>query len=176
MKLIKLNKKGEAEVIVFAVCSMMILMLICGVLDTLDILRKINVVSQTVTYVSRIGSNQGGFEKVKPDYVSGNYMTSDIIAEHVKKTMNFVGIKDEDYDIVISGNPGGPYNIKDVSNIKTLDRASTMNIKATIKYKWNLLSNWLPLDTYTLKTERNMWTIMKIREGVTDDIPIQIDY
>lgn len=176
MKLIKLNKKGEAEIIVFAVCSMMILMLVCGFLDTLDILRKINVVSQTVTYVSRIGSNQGGFEKIKPDYVSGTYITSDIIAEHIKKSMNYVGIKDEDYDIIISGNSNKSYNIKDKLDIKTVDRASNMNIKVIIKYRWKLLSNWLPLGDYMLETERNMWTVMKIRDGISDHIPIQIDY
>lgn len=151
-------------------------------LDIFLILKKVNVISTTATYIARTIGPQGGVLGTAPNYYPGctpsddraktcTYTTVETLRDNVHDMLNAVSLEEDDYDVTITardqdGNVLKTYDLfgGNLSGINT-DYGNYLEVKLKIHYKWIYVSKMIGLQpSYDKTSTRNVLSTFKIRE------------
>lgn len=152
-------------------------------LDIFLILKKINVISSTATYIARTIGPQGGALNVAPDYYPGcrpsdnrattcTYTNMNTLKENVHDMLKAVSLTDDEYNVTITakdedGNVLKTYDFdSSTGNGINIDYGNYLEVKLTINYEWKYMSTLLGLNpVYNKSSVRNVLSTFKIREN-----------
>lgn len=98
-----------------------------------------NAVSSNMNYIARIVEQQGGLSNTKPSTYKGSYTTSKTVYNHIKDSLNHVGIAESEWTLKI-----GTKTFTDTYNKSDYDYGTRVTITLTYKHKWPLISNFFP--------------------------------
>lgn len=147
---LKLKKKEGASAIEVVISVMILIMLLMFLLDLLMIMWKFSLVSQTATEISRITGIQGGILNSHPaGYPGGanNYMSTTELQAVLRNKFRSSGIADADWEVVFE--PISPATETGKITATLVDGAKydylrSYNVKITMKYRWNNVSQMIP--------------------------------
>ena len=154
----KLKETKGLNTIEVAICSMIILVAIGGLLDLNGIMKKFNATSSTTSYIARTISKQGGVRMNKPSSFSGEYVTSQSLYSDVKSNLNNAGIKDSEFTVKING-----YTLSSSSNVPIVTYGDDLKVELTINYSWKLLSQFTGGNNYSKTSNRIVTSSIKNR-------------
>lgn len=178
----RLKDKKGLNSIEMVIGSLVVVALFAGMTDFIKISNRMQSLSSTMTYVSKVVSNQGcvamnpesvyrdssGRELYNIDYIKNKkYVSSEELYENVSEIMKSDGIPEDDWKVYIDGKRLTP-------SIKTdlFDFRERIPVEVRIDYRWGTLSNILPVDEDTLggtfKTSQDIVSTYKIREAGSD--------
>ncbi|AFV21845.1 MULTISPECIES: TadE/TadG family type IV pilus assembly protein [Bacillus] len=154
------NKKGVATIEI-AICAMLFIIAIGAFIDLSAILSKINSISSTNAYVSRVVGAQGGVKTRTPENFKGEYIHSKELYQNVKNSLERSGLKESDWSMYIDGR-----RLTSSINVPLKDYGNEITIKLKTNLKWDLLSNFIPGDlTNNQTSERTVVSSFKVRTG-----------
>lgn len=139
------NSKGLNS-IETVIISLIMLMMLSGLIDLTTIIRKQQAVSTTVSYVSRTLGAQGGVNITSNSnpYFPGKYITSSMLYNDIKRTMNDAGIDDSDWKVTVTTPTNGSFTLSPSTNFTT-KLGKDIKINLTANYYWKLTSQVTPV-------------------------------
>jgi len=161
----KLKEKKGIGSIEIVICSLIIIMMIGGLVDMIQITQKLDTVGQTTGYVARTIQKQGGVQTMKIPNFHGKYTTTPVLYENVKEMMAANGIPEEDWKLSVSvGNQ--IYPITPSTSVPIVDYGHRMKVILEVKYRWTVLSNMIPVGLEATKDSiREVLSGYQIRDG-----------
>ncbi|WPS85485.1 hypothetical protein SMD22_00045 (plasmid) [Brevibacillus halotolerans] len=152
------DKKGSLSIEIVIGCFVFLIVL-CFLTDITLLGWRFAVVSQTNSYIARTVGLQGGALSSAPDGFPGGrqaYITKTQLLSNVAANFEKAGIKDGEYTITINGTPLG-------SGVKA-DYREELNIETKVKYKWAMVSNFIPGDIENwISSKRSVLSEFKYR-------------
>lgn len=156
----KKNRKKGMTSLEVVLCVLVTIVAFCGYIDMSNIMNRMNVLSQNTGYVSRVVGKQGGIRRDEIDNFAGTYVTSEHLYRNVKEAMNSAGIPDREWRVYIDNQRLSP-----VTNIRTKDYGSTVDIRVEVDYEWTLTQNYVPLNlSGTKDSTGSVFTTHKVRD------------
>lgn len=134
------QKKGYGS-LEFGIGFFLLIILVAALVDLSRVLMVYDNVGNSIDYVGRVMSDQGGIGSVKPASFEGSYVTSSTLYTQVKTNFESLGIKEADWDLTVNGKPfyngtivaPQPYNTE-------------IRIELNYKYRWVLLGGLISID------------------------------
>jgi|HigsolmetaAR206D_1030411.scaffolds.fasta_scaffold00120_27 hypothetical protein len=158
------GRKGFGSIEI-AICSLIILMMIGGLADMIQIMQKIDTVSQTTGYVARTIQKQGGVRTVRIQNFYGKYTTTPVLYNNVKDMMASNGIPEEDWKLYIAVGDK-TYSITPSTSVPLVNYGYRMKVILKVDYRWAILSNMIPIDLKATKDSvREVLSGYQIRNG-----------
>lgn len=183
----KLKEKKGINSIQMAMSSLMVIAVITCMVDFIIISNRMQNISSTINYISRVMSNQGCLANTpetsckinsesgiyKIEYIKNKkFVKSSELYETIKSMMNSDGIKDSEWRVYIDGQLLTPSTVT-----KTFDFKSKIPIEVQIDYRWTNLSNILPVNESTLSgTFNSQIFIVSTYKVRAEDGNIGFDY
>lgn len=165
LKKILKNNKG-LNTIETAILSVIILTCIGGLIDLNSIMKKFNATSSTASYISRTIAKQGGVRINKVPQYNGDYVTSRVLYNDVKKILNDAGVKDSEFTVKIDGTLLSPS-----TNLPIRSYGTSMKVELNIRYKWNFISQVTGVGSFNKSSHRTVNSTFKNRtadDGASD--------
>lgn len=140
------------------------IVLFAAYLDFISISNKMQALSTTNTYLSRVISNQGcvsenpsscvtssGESGYDVNYIkNGSFVKSSEIYNQVDRIMKSEGVPTSDWTVTIDG-----VTLTSRTQTRLYNFRDVINIKIEVRYKWTNLSNLLPINLSTQKFTSN---------------------
>lgn len=164
----KLKEIKGLNTIETAICTMIILVAIGGLIDLNGIMKKFNATASTTSYIARTISKQGGVRMNKPSSYSGQYVTSQSLYEDVKSNLNNAGIKDSEFRVRING-----YTLSPNSNVPIVSYGGDLKVELTINYSWKLLSQFNGSQNFSKTSNRIVASSFKNRTSTNIGSTVQ---
>lgn len=174
----KLKEKKGLNSIEMVIGSLIVIALFAGMTDFIKISNRMQSLSSTMTYVSRVLSNQGclanspesiyldssGRQLYNIDYIKNKkFVRSDTFFNNISEIMKSDGIKDDEWRVFINGE-----RLTSSTTTKLFDFRERIPVKIEIDYTWGTLSDILPINEKTLggtfKTSQEIVSTYKVRE------------
>lgn len=178
----KLKEKKGLNSIEMVIGSLMVITLFAGMTDFIKISNRMQSISSTMTYVSRVLSNQGcisnnpeatyfdnsGKQLYYIEYIKNKkFVRSDTFFNTINEMMKSDGIKSDEWRIFIDGT-----RLTENTTSKLFNFTDRIPVRIEIDYKWGTLTNILPVDesflSGTFKTSQDIVSTYKIREADAD--------
>lgn len=167
------DKKGLNS-IELVIGVLIALLLFATFLDFLSISNKMQAMTTTSTYLSRVLSNQGCIAKnpnscvdssgntgYNTEYIKNkNFVTSKELYENINNIMKREKIEAKDWTVKINN-----HILNENTNTKLFNFRERIEISIEINYKWNMLSQLIPIITKngTLKSKQSIVSSYKFR-------------
>ena len=164
----KLKEIKGLNTIETAICTMIILVAVGGLIDLNGIMKKFNATSSTTSYIARTISKQGGVRMNKPNSFSGEYVTSQSLYEDIKSNLNNAGIQDSEFTVKING-----YTLSPSSNIPIVSYGGDLKVELTIHYSWKLLSQFTGGGDFSKTSNRIVTSSFKYRTSTNIGSTVQ---
>lgn len=178
----KLKEKKGLNSIEMVIGSLIVIALFAGMTDFIKISNRMQSLSSTMTYVSRVLSNQGcvainpesvyidssGNQLYNIDYIKNKkFVSSDVLFNTISEIMKSDGIRSSEWRVFIDGERLSPS-----TKTKLYDFRERIPVEVQIDYSWGTLSDILPVSEETLsgtfKTSQEIVSTYKIREAGSD--------
>lgn len=143
-KCILKNKKGFGSLEII-ISSFIIVMIIAGLIDMIQITQRIDTTSQAISYVSRVIQKQGGVRVNEPENFNGEYTNSATLYNNIKDIMAANGIIEENWELEIKTN-STKENLTSSTNFPLVDYGNRITITLEVNYHWYTLSTMFPGD------------------------------
>lgn len=137
------EKKGFGSIEI-VISSMIVLAMLAGLLDMIQIIQRLDTTSQATGYVSRIVQKQGGVQTSRIENFNGKYTTTDVLYNNVKDMMDANGIREDEWGLSLILDGGTRYVITPTTSVPVVDYGNRIKIDLAVDYKWNMLSSILP--------------------------------
>lgn len=156
------NRKGIGSIEI-VISSLIIIMIIAGIIDMVQVLQKIDTASQTTGYIARTIQKQGGVQTYRIENYHGKYTTTPILYNNVKEMLASNGIPEEDWRLYIAMGEH-VYEVTPSTSIPLADYGQRMRVVLEVDYRWNLLSHMIPVDLKGTKDSvREVLSVYKVR-------------
>lgn len=165
---------GSIEIVI---SSMIVLMMVAGLIDMIQITQRFDATSQATDYVSRIIQKQGGVQTYRIDNYKGRYTTSNALYNNVKDMMDTNGIPEEDWDLTLTLESGNTYHLSPTVSVPLVNYGHRIRVTLSVDYRWNLLASMFPgnptgnrqatkevLSGYQIRDNTEMETDLNIKE------------
>ena len=154
------NKRGVASIEI-AISAMLFIIAVGAFIDLSAILSKINSISTTNAYVSRVIGAQGGVSTRQPENFKGEYINSKELYQNVKNSLGRSGLKESDWTMYIDGR-----KLTNNTNVPLKDFGKEITLTLESDLKWDLFSNFIPGEVTNHQTsERTVVSSFKVRTG-----------
>lgn len=159
------NRKGVGSIEI-AISSLIVIMMIAGLVDMINIMQRFDTTSQATNYVSRIIQKQGGVQTNRIENFQGKYTTTSVLYNNVKDMMDANGIPEEDWELTLTLENGVDYPIKPSTNVPLVNFGNRILVTLAVDYEWNMLSNVVPGDIGgTRKSMKEVLSGYQIRDS-----------
>lgn len=179
----KFKEKKGLNSIQLAIGTIILSFLFAGTIDAVNIANRMQSLSSAMTYISKVVSNQGcltnnpetvyvnekGEKQYSINYIKNKkYVDASSLYNTILNIMTSDGIPRSDWKVTVGGVTLSP-------NMKTplYDFREKIPVTIEIAYSWDTLSSLLPISNNVLKgkfkTEQEIVSIYKVRDGNTDD-------
>ncbi|MFF2531579.1 TadE/TadG family type IV pilus assembly protein [Brevibacillus sp. NPDC058079] len=152
------DKKGSLAIEVVIGCFVFLIVL-CFLTDITLLGWRFSVVSQTNSYIARTVGLQGGALSSAPDGFPGGggaYITKNQLMANIAANFEKAGIKSDEYTITVNGT--------NLSSGVEADYRKELNIETKVKYKWAMVSNFIPGDIENwISSKRSVTSEFKYR-------------
>lgn len=157
------NKKGIGSLEI-VISALIIIMMIAGMIDMVQVLQKIDTASQTTGYIARTVQKQGGVQTYRIDNFHGKYTTTPVLYDNVKEMLASNGVPEEDWRLYIAVGEH-LYEITPSTSIPLVDYGNRMRVILEVDYRWNILSQMIPIDLKGTKDSvREVLSVYQIRD------------
>lgn len=136
------NKKGFGSIEI-VISSLIVIMVVAGLVDTIQITQRLDTTSQAVGYVARVVQKQGGVQTKEIANYSGKYTTTSVLYNNVKSMMEANNIKDTEWNLYLK-NGDTQTEITKKTNFPIINYGKRITVTLKVKYNWNTLSIVLP--------------------------------
>lgn len=179
----KFKEKKGLNSMQLAIGTLIMSFLFAGTIDAVNISNRMQSLSSTMTYISKVVSNQGcltnnpesayinerGERKYSINYIKNKkYVDASTLYNTVSNIMTSDGIPRSDWKITIGG-----VNLSPSMKTPLYDFREKIPVTIEIDYSWDTLSNLLPISNNLLKgkfkTTQEIVSIYKVRDGSSDD-------
>ena len=179
----KFKEKKGLNSIQLAIGTIILSFLFAGTIDAVNIANRMQSLSSAMTYISKVVSNQGcltnnpetvyvnerGEKQYSISYIKNKkYVDASSLYNTILNIMTSDGIPRSDWKVTVGGVTLSP-------SMKTplYDFREKIPVTIEIAYSWDTLSSLLPISNNVLKgkfkTEQEIVSIYKVRDGNTDD-------
>lgn len=178
----KIKEKKGLNSIEMVIGSLVVITLFAGMVDFIKISNKMQSISSTVSYISKVVSNQGCLANnpesvyVKSDgtqyydisYIKNQkYIDSRTLFQTIQNIMRSDNIGDNEWRVFIDGQP-----LTATTKTRVFDFRERIPVEVQIDYNWNTLSGLLPISNNvlggTLKSSQEIVSTYRIREAGSD--------
>ena len=178
----KIKDKKGLNSIEMVIGSLIVITLFAGMTDFIKISNRMQSISSTISYISKVLSNQGCLANnpesvyVKPDgtqyynisYIKNQkYIDSRTLFNTISRIMQSDGIGNDEWRIFIDGQP-----LTQDTKTKVFDFRERIPVEVQIDYRWGTLSNLLPIGgdvlSGTLTSSQEIVSTYRIREAGSD--------
>lgn len=178
----KIKEKDGLNAIEMVIGSLVVITLFAGMVDYIQISNKMQSISSTVNYVSKVLSNQGclannpetaytganNAQLYNIDYIKNKkYVDSRTLYSTIKNIMDSDGIKVEEWRVFIDGE-----RLTSTTKTRLFDFRERIPVKVEIDYNWGTLTGLLPVSdsvlSGTLKSNQEIVSTYRIREAGSD--------
>lgn len=157
------NKKGIGSLEI-VISALIIIMMIAGMIDMVQVLQKIDTASQTTGYIARTVQKQGGVQTYRIDNFHGKYTTTPVLYDNVKEMLASNGVPEEDWRLYIAVGEH-LYEITPSTSIPLVDYGNRMRVILEVDYRWNILSQMITIDLKGTKDSvREVLSVYQIRD------------
>lgn len=132
------DRKGSLAIEIVIGCFIFLIVM-CFMTDVTMLGWRFSVVSQTNSYIARTVGLQGGILSSAPTgFPGGNaaYISTGEMASYVADNFSKAGITSGEYTVTVNGVP--------MTSGISIDYRDNMTIETKVKYKWNMVSNFIP--------------------------------
>ncbi len=168
------DKKGFGSIEI-VISSMIVLMMIAGLIDMIQITQRFDTTSQATDYVSRIVQKQGGVQVSRIPNYQGQYTTTKTLYDNVEDMMNSNGISDDDWSLTLQLENGSKYTISPKSTVPLVDFGHRIRITLSVNYRWNMLGSMFPGDLEgTRQSTKEILSGYQIRDNSVMDNSLDV--
>lgn len=167
------NKKGLGSIEI-VISGLIVLLMVAGLIDMINITQRLDATSQTTGYVARVVQKQGGVQPTRIANYNGKYISTPSLYNNVKGMMDVNGVAEEDWTIKLVTN-GNTYVIQEDTRIPLVDYGNRITVTIETKFRWNILSTMFPgvitsggksdrvvLSAYQIRTDSGMETDLEL--------------
>lgn len=178
----KIKEKKGLNSIEMVIGSLVVITLFAGMTDFIKISNRMQSISSTISYVSKVLSNQGCLANnpesvyVNPDgtqyynisYIKNEkYIDSRTLFEAVSNIMRNDGIAEDEWRVFVGGQ-----RLTSSTKTKVFNFRERIPVEVQVDYSWGTLSNLLPISSDalsgTLNSSQEIVSTYKIRDAEGD--------
>lgn len=178
----KIKEKKGLNSIEMVIGSLVVITLFAGMVDFIHISGRMQSISSTISYISKVLSNQGclannpesayaesnGTQLYYIDYIKNKtYVDSRTLFETVRQIMRNDNIEDDEWRVFIDGK-----KLTSTTKTQLFDFRERIPIEVQIDYEWGTLSGLLPINgdvlSGTLNSAQEVVSTYKIRKDGSD--------
>lgn len=178
----KIKEKDGLNSIELVIGSLVIVMLIAGLTDFINVSNRMQSVSSTMNYVSKIVSNQGclspnpetsytknGKQLYFKSYIKDErYVTPAQLYTAINTIMNSDGISSNEWRVYVDGQL-----LSSTTETQLFNFRDRIPIVVEVDYNWNTLANLLPINNSllagTFRSRQEIISTYSVRSDTSDD-------
>jgi|SRR5690625_57324 len=168
------NKKGFGSIEI-VISAMIVIMMVAGLIDMIQITGRLETASQSIGYVSRVVQKQGGVQPNRIPNYQGKYTTSSTLYENIREMMYVNGIGEDDWVIYITAN-GNTHTLDPETRVPLVDYGNRIHITLRVNFRWNILASMFPGElASTNEASREVLSGYQVRDsgGMSTDLELE---